>query len=506
LKAIKSILDKRRPILGLTATPYRRDDRETRTLRKFFHSETYNISFAQLVTQRFLAWPVFVHWRMNSTKSFTLTELENLQLQRSGDYSAKTLERLGRIHNRDAEIARHFRTNAAVYKKTIAFACSIEHAEQLAKVLSHHRVSAKPIHSDLSTDARTSILNEFRSGSIQVLVNVGLLTEGTNVPETTTVLLARPTRSRSLYMQMIGRAARGHRAVPGKEKFYVIDCVDNFYSNGFSGFSEEIYQELNEAQALPRRETHEEADPPHDLRVRTTPGVTEALLHLLALGFEPRAYHFWGELQWTSPSTGARRGACVFLETRDLIKRAIQRLDVVRATGRQDLVEADARELDESGALRRDDWLDAWAGYRDRQVLPVLVEAADITAEAGVMSLVERIDQAVIVHPDWTLQEWQAYLDQQDDFREALLRAFGDLPSALQALLRHGHDRAESESPEEIHPTIQTRSFVQDAEDFTLLACALLAPSNVPAPETQIIRHSCDAHACPDSVGPLDFT
>jgi hypothetical protein len=121
------------------------------------------------------------------------------------------------------------------------------------------------------------------------------------------------------------------------------------------------------------------------------------------------------------------------------------------------------------------------------------------------MSLVERIDQAVIVHPDWTLQEWQAYLDQQDDFREALLRAFGDLPSALQALLRHGHDRAESESPEEIHPTIQTRSFVQDAEDFTLLACALLAPSNVPAPETQIIRHSCDAHACPDSVGPLDF-
>ncbi len=70
---------------------------------------------------------------------------------------------------------------------------------------------------------RAQILADFQGGKIPVIINCAVLTEGTDLPVTDCILLARPTCNSSLYIQMVGRGLRCH---PGKEKCLVLDVVD----------------------------------------------------------------------------------------------------------------------------------------------------------------------------------------------------------------------------------------------------------------------------------------
>ena len=71
--------------------------------------------------------------------------------------------------------------------------------------------------------ARTQMLADFRQGKIPVIINCAVLTEGTDLPSTDCVLLARPTCNSTLYIQMVGRGLRCH---PGKDYCLVLDMVD----------------------------------------------------------------------------------------------------------------------------------------------------------------------------------------------------------------------------------------------------------------------------------------
>jgi type I site-specific restriction endonuclease len=73
-------------------------------------------------------------------------------------------------------------------------------------------------------DHRKDLIAGFRNGSIQFLINCAVLTEGFDAPETACVAVARPTKSRSLYAQMIGR---GTRIAEGKEDLLILDFVGN---------------------------------------------------------------------------------------------------------------------------------------------------------------------------------------------------------------------------------------------------------------------------------------
>jgi superfamily II DNA or RNA helicase len=71
---------------------------------------------------------------------------------------------------------------------------------------------------------RSEILKDFRSGKTNFLCNCQLLTEGFDEPSINGLIMARPTTSRSLFIQMVGR---GLRISPGKGKCKIIDIVDN---------------------------------------------------------------------------------------------------------------------------------------------------------------------------------------------------------------------------------------------------------------------------------------
>ena len=140
----------------------------------------------------------------------------------SGDFNLEELEEAVNIEDRNALVARAIQ-ELARDRRTIVFCVTVAHARNLARALSLLGVSAGIIHGEMKADDRALVLEKFRSGRIQALTNVAVLTEGFDDPGVSCVAMARPTRSVGLYSQCAGRGTRLH---PGKEDCLILDFVD----------------------------------------------------------------------------------------------------------------------------------------------------------------------------------------------------------------------------------------------------------------------------------------
>lgn len=366
-KALERVTRGEVPMLGLTATPFRLGTGETERLVGFFQRIVYQKEFGELVRNRFLARPVFYMQRLASTQSFHLSQRDIERIQREREIPADVLGRLARHPGRNKEIVDHWIAQRARYGKTLVFACDIAHAKMLVELFRSRRVEAAVLHSELDPVERRRALDAFRTNAIEVLVNVAILTEGANIPDTRTVLMARPTLSRSLYMQMIGRGARGPRAVPGKTEFCVLDCVDNFAQHGFVLAGERVATELGGVfrDAIPSpTEPEPEPRPRPGSRAPSAAEVT-AIADLLRLGVDPSRHTFWGELRWID-AHGEARAVAVFREKLEPLRRAL-------AEGISD--PSTTLRLIMEGAIRAQDVLDLVHDWRQTGRAPELVEA-----------------------------------------------------------------------------------------------------------------------------------
>ena len=93
-------------------------------------------------------------------------------------------------------------------RQTIIYAVSIGHARNLAAVFNGSGIAAGLILGDTSPVNRTNAIEGFRTGKLKVLVNVAVATEGFDLPDASCIVIARPTKSLSLYLQMVGRGLR----------------------------------------------------------------------------------------------------------------------------------------------------------------------------------------------------------------------------------------------------------------------------------------------------------
>ncbi|CUM63994.1 uncharacterized protein PRCAT00001582001 [Priceomyces carsonii] len=108
------------------------------------------------------------------------------------------------------------------FKSTIIFCVDINHCKTLCGVLQREGINAQYVTSETSKFERKEIIKDFKEGLIEVLCNVQVFTEGTDIPNIDSLLLARPTKSRPLLVQMIGRGLRLHK---DKERCHVVDIV-----------------------------------------------------------------------------------------------------------------------------------------------------------------------------------------------------------------------------------------------------------------------------------------
>lgn len=85
------------------------------------------------------------------------------------------------------------------------FAANVEHSEELAATFRGAGYTAESVTGETPSEKRKQILEDFKTGKVQVVTNVGVLTEGYDNENIKAVLFARPTKSASLYIQMAGR-------------------------------------------------------------------------------------------------------------------------------------------------------------------------------------------------------------------------------------------------------------------------------------------------------------
>lgn len=113
---------------------------------------------------------------------------------------------------------------AADRQSTLIFCVDVRHIHELTATFRAHGVEAKFVTGDTPSNTRNEILEGFKRRQYPVLLNCGVFTEGTDIPNVDCVILARPTKSRNLLVQMIGR---GTRLYPGKDNCHVIDMVSS---------------------------------------------------------------------------------------------------------------------------------------------------------------------------------------------------------------------------------------------------------------------------------------
>lgn len=109
-------------------------------------------------------------------------------------------------------------------KRTVIFCASVKHAEEIAERLYRAGVTAEAVSGAMKASLRQEVMERFQKGEVKVLCACDLLNEGWDCPETEVLFMARPTMSKVLYTQQLGR---GMRLAEGKESLIVFDFVDN---------------------------------------------------------------------------------------------------------------------------------------------------------------------------------------------------------------------------------------------------------------------------------------
>ena len=228
-------------MLGLTATPFRTSDDEQGALKQIFTDDiVYKTDLETLIKKGILATPVFDEYKTDIQFAEhlgvrALKNIENLDM-----IPEDMAEQIVSNKDRNNMIVSKYMENYEKYGSTIVFALNKTHAIAL-NALFNEKGRKYGIKSDFIISSVTDMIlgitvsdkdNEekierYRKGEIQVLINVNILTEGTDLPKTQTVFLTRPTVSTVLMTQMVGRALRGLKA-GGTKDAYIVSFVDDW--------------------------------------------------------------------------------------------------------------------------------------------------------------------------------------------------------------------------------------------------------------------------------------
>lgn len=216
-------------VVGLTATPTRMVEEERRDLSGLYSGRVLaRADMRELINARYLAQPLPQRVETLVPADVDITRADLDYLARFGELSPRMAMGLAKNAPRNKTIVETWLKGPGegrTYGQTIAFAVSVAHAIVLAEAFQAVRVEADWISH--TRPERHDLIEKFRRGELDVLVNVEILTEGVDLPKVETVLLCRPTQSEVLMSQMIGRAMRGPE-VGGTESAYLVSFRDHW--------------------------------------------------------------------------------------------------------------------------------------------------------------------------------------------------------------------------------------------------------------------------------------
>ena len=198
--------------LGLTATPERSDGHN---ILEIFKNTAHRLDIRTAVEIGELA-PVRC-FRIHTNIDLTKVRFNSVQ------YNIRDLESRIFVPERNQLIVDTW-MNYVKDKRTVIFCASRKHAEQIAEMLRERGAAAVAVDGSMKLAERNETTERFAAGKIKVLCACDLLNEGWDCPQTEVLFMARPTMSKVLYTQQLGR---GMRKAEGKESLIVFDFVDN---------------------------------------------------------------------------------------------------------------------------------------------------------------------------------------------------------------------------------------------------------------------------------------
>ena len=203
--------------LGVTAT-FTREDKAH--LTDFYQSVPFALDILDLIHHDppYLVPPKF---KRVLIEGLDLSGVKVSRLDGGKDLAAgelgEALERAGA----PGIVAAAYRAHAAD-RPGIVFCPTVSAAVHVAEALRELGITAEPLSGDTPAQQRKDLLARFKAGQLQVVTNCNVLGEGFDAPNTSCVVIARPTMSKILFRQMVGRGLRLH---PGKEDALILDVV-----------------------------------------------------------------------------------------------------------------------------------------------------------------------------------------------------------------------------------------------------------------------------------------
>ena len=198
--------------LGLTATPERADDK---SILEIFKNTAHKldiqtaVEIGELVPVRCI--------RIHTNIDLTKVRFNSVQ------YNIRDLESKIYVPERNRLIVDTWMQYVRD-KRTVVFCASVKHAQQIADLFREQGIKSAAVSGSMKQSERREFQEKFVNRDIQVLCACDLLNEGWDCPEIEVLFMARPTMSKVLYTQQLGR---GMRLYEGKESLMVFDFVDN---------------------------------------------------------------------------------------------------------------------------------------------------------------------------------------------------------------------------------------------------------------------------------------
>lgn len=220
------------PLLGLSATLWREDSKklmcghpDKRSCRIcIFQRVAYEKDLFSLIDEGYLTDVEFLSCFVDN---LDLTKVKSSRIEGELDFTAKSLDEA--MVKADAyNVAAKFILDNCTGLPTLAFVPNVRASDELAEILRDLGMRAESVTGKTHTKTREAALKRIQlpredPEALDVIVNVALFTEGTDLPSVSCIVLLRPTRSKTLFRQIIGRALRLHKTKSGASR--VIDLV-----------------------------------------------------------------------------------------------------------------------------------------------------------------------------------------------------------------------------------------------------------------------------------------
>lgn len=200
-------------MLGMTATPDRNDRKDIMEL--FEYQKIIEFTFHDTIDEGFL---------VNIEYHGLTDDIDYSKIRFKGNkYDVQDLDKFLNIQKRNEAILSQY-SKYIKGDKTIGFCVSIDHANRMAKLFNENGVKAVSINSN-STNA-SQLIDNFRNNEYNVAFTVDMFNEGVDVPNVRGLLFLRPTESKTIFTQQLGR---GLRLANGKDKIIILDFIGNYH-------------------------------------------------------------------------------------------------------------------------------------------------------------------------------------------------------------------------------------------------------------------------------------